>query len=740
LILLTAVVLTLAGCGGGGGGGGRSYYTVQGNVVSYASTGLVLGITLATVSSSNCASSSPTTQPVTQTEASYTFPASNGDQGYPSGTSYTVCVVSQPTTQNCTVANPTGVVRGDVIGVDVSCSTPNEPVNAIVTGLVGSGLTLQLTGSPATEVPTKGATLGTVPDGNTYLVTVTSLPSNPSQTCSMSATSNNNLGTTGGSAANPSVSGTVEGAVTVTIACTKVYSISGSVTGLDANGNAGLVLGVNNDSTNEPTINSDGKFTLKQYVAGGTAYSVIVETQPQPLALGGVTVYCTVQNVGGSGTVGSGPVTDVQVVCRPVGQSLTIAYSAVPNLSTAGGVASYKIAPTGVLTANTGSPFEPAGQIFAASDPSGFNFYASAYDTNTGISTVQQYSYLDGYLQLTAPPASINDQVTSMSVDPGGDFLVVEYESPGNVTEFAIYVSTDQDTLVLASPPIAASNFNNVVFLPDPNNQGNLFIYVTGYVASPGVNNYVIYTGYIWGFTANYSSETVQEMTGSPWPTGLTPPNFTSTTTIDPNTKFLVAGGYGEISAFTIGSGGLLTPMANSPYVLPGGSISASPAFDASSQFLYVLGNGPQTAVYQFNVSTVNSTSSLVAQGTPTNLLTLTDSQFIVIDPSGSNVYLVPDKASALNELYFFKIDALNQGALVPQPAIQLPSGLVPYYAGVDPSGKLLFVGDQSSPQNFYEYVIGPAGTLQGSPVTVNTGLPADSLDSVTISSILVPD
>ena len=84
-----------------------------------------------------------------------------------------------------------------------------------------------------------------------------------------------------------------------------LYSVGGTVTGL--NDNATLVL--QNNGGNSRTINGNGSsplsFTFSTSLANGAAYSVSVLTQPQ-----GQT--CVVQN--GSGTIQSVNVT-VQVVC-----------------------------------------------------------------------------------------------------------------------------------------------------------------------------------------------------------------------------------------------------------------------------------------------------------------------------------------------------------------------------------------------------------------------------------------
>lgn len=125
-----------------------------------------------------------------------------------------------------------------------------------------------------------------LPPGSTYLVTVQSQPA--TQTCTVT----NGSGTiTNANIAN------------VTVNCsTNTRTVGGSVSGLAAS--ESVVL--QNNGSDNLTVNSNGSFTFSTPVAQGASYNVTILTQPS-------TQTCTVTN--GSGTVGASNITNVQVTC-----------------------------------------------------------------------------------------------------------------------------------------------------------------------------------------------------------------------------------------------------------------------------------------------------------------------------------------------------------------------------------------------------------------------------------------
>ncbi len=210
-----------------------------------------------------------------------------------SGSAFAVTVQGQPSapTQTCLVVNGNGTVAsGDVLNIAVNCTTNTYAIGGTVTGLVGSGLTLQNNLSDSLAITANGqfSFPSHVASGSNYSVTLQTQPTAPTQTCTV----------TGGSAtvASSDIS-------TIAITCvTKTYSVGGTVVGLT---DTGLVL--RNNGVDDLTINNDGTFTFPTPLASGSHFAVTVQTQP----IGGQ--FCSL--AGAQGTIGSANITSVTVNC-----------------------------------------------------------------------------------------------------------------------------------------------------------------------------------------------------------------------------------------------------------------------------------------------------------------------------------------------------------------------------------------------------------------------------------------
>jgi hypothetical protein len=203
----------------------------------------------------------------------------------PSGSSYSVTVLTQPTGQSCTVTNGSGTMSANVTNIQVTCTMTTYTIGGTVSGLTGTGLVLQDNSGNNLAVSASGSfTFSTaVASGSTYSVTVLTQPTG--QSCTV---------TNGSGTASANVSN-------VQVTCsTTTYTIGGTVSGLTA---SGLVL-ADGSQTVSP-VSGATSFTFPTAVASSTIYSVTVETQPS-----GET--CTVTN--GSGTA-SANVSNVQVTC-----------------------------------------------------------------------------------------------------------------------------------------------------------------------------------------------------------------------------------------------------------------------------------------------------------------------------------------------------------------------------------------------------------------------------------------
>ncbi len=209
-----------------------------------------------------------------------------------SGSTFEVTVQAQPAlpTQTCTVSGGTGTVGGgDVTSVAINCTTNSYTIGGTISGLAGT-VRLRNNGGNDLVLTANGTFAFSAPvlSGQMYAVTVAANPVSPiSQTCMVT----NGAGTVGGS-----------DVTTVQVTCTtNSFTIGGTVSGLTG---AGLVL--RNNGGNDLPITGNGPFTFTTPVASGATYAVTVGTQPS-----GQT--CTV--AGGTGMVGAGNVTSVQVTC-----------------------------------------------------------------------------------------------------------------------------------------------------------------------------------------------------------------------------------------------------------------------------------------------------------------------------------------------------------------------------------------------------------------------------------------
>ena len=271
LVISLIVTATLVACGGGGGNSGATTYSIGGTVSGLAGTGLVL--------QNNGSNNTPVT--------------GNGPFALNSpiakNSTYNVTVLTQPSNpaQVCTVTNGSGTATANVTNIQVACTTTAYTIGGTVQGLIGTGLVLQDNG--ANNLPISGNVSFTfsqpVDLGQTYNVTVSTQPSNPTQVCTV---------TNGSGTANSNVTN-------VQVLCSS--TIGGTVTGLSG---TGLVLQLN--GANNLPVSGNGAFTFTAPIAYGSAYVVTVLTQPSNPAQA-----CIVLN--GSGTV-LADVTNVQVICN----------------------------------------------------------------------------------------------------------------------------------------------------------------------------------------------------------------------------------------------------------------------------------------------------------------------------------------------------------------------------------------------------------------------------------------
>jgi len=276
-------------------------------------------------------------------------------------------------------------------------------ISGTVSGLSGSGFTISNNGSDDLSL-SAGSGGFTFPSklksGKTFLITIKSYPSLPTQACTI----------TGGS-------GTIVSSniTNLSIDCSQGYTVSGSVSGL-----AGTLV-LQNNGTNDLSISSNGVFpTFSHPLPDLSSYNVTVHSHPA-----GQVCYL----IQGTGTIASANVTNVDVQC------LT---GSVPPGPLVGGTIVKELVPQyGHDNPNAGSPF--AGTIGVA-------------NTTNGLGTIARFN---GPYQMTTDGVSIyvadrnNHSIRRVRTSDG---LVDTFASDGtNLIDTPTGITTDGVNVYVAT-------------------------------------------------------------------------------------------------------------------------------------------------------------------------------------------------------------------------------------------------------------------------------------------------
>jgi hypothetical protein len=272
-----------------GGGGTTGPFTISANV-----TGLSPGNSVV------LADNGTDKLTITTNNSATAFAVLIADNG-----GYAVTVLTQPTSQTCTVASGTGKATANLT-IQVTCAIipVTATIGGTVTGLVsGTSLILQDNGGDSLTIVGTGApvpfTFKTPVTGPTdaYAVTVLTQPANPLQICAVAPNTGSGIAT--GNVTN------------VAVSCVLAYTIGGTVTGLVG---TGLIL--ENSDTEQLKITGNGEFTFVNPVPTGYAYTVTIFAQPT-----GPAQTCVVTTGTGSGTA-TANVTTVAITCPAITYSV----------------------------------------------------------------------------------------------------------------------------------------------------------------------------------------------------------------------------------------------------------------------------------------------------------------------------------------------------------------------------------------------------------------------------------
>jgi 6-phosphogluconolactonase (cycloisomerase 2 family) len=502
---------------------------------------------------------------VAASSVSYTFATAVASNG-----SYNVTVLTNPgsPTQVCAVANATGTASANVTTANVSCANAYTIGGTISGTPPGTGLILQNNGVDNLLVPA----------GATSFTFSTPLAANLSST-----------------AYNVTVLASPNGQT-----CTPAASSSGSVT---ANVTSATINCVNNATPPPPdrfvyTANYDATsisaFTAPASGVPSTAIGTpeIVEANPSSIAVDPAGLFAYVTNYGAN---------DIRV------SSIDTSTGALAHIDADGGIAGFQDSIT------TGS-----GPIAIAIHPSG----KFAYAVNQLSNSVSGYSIdplgalsridLNGSASGTTVPTRTSP--VSIAITPDGNYAYVVNAAEtscaiahcGSISSYSI----DTTTGALTSLGHIEAGTTSYAIAVDPSGQ---YAYVAN--GAGGVTS----QGDVWV----YAIAPTGTLSKSSTATAGTGPRAVAT---DPSGKYVyvVNGGSNDISAYTIGGSGALTPIdCSSSY--PGAVCSSNNfaagtgpiaiSIDSSGQNVYVA-NSTNSTVSAYSI---NGSGALIPLGSAIN-------------------------------------------------------------------------------------------------------------------------
>jgi 6-phosphogluconolactonase (cycloisomerase 2 family) len=632
-------------------------------------------------------------------------------------------------------------------------SGPPHSVGGTVSGLTGSGLVLLDNGADSLAISKSGTfTFATdVAGGAAYDVTVSTQPSNPSQTCTVSHGS-----------------GTISGSdvTNVAVACTtNTYAIGGTISGLAG---SGLVLALN--GTKNPPISSGGSFTLTPSVASGATYSVTVATQPT-----NPPQTCALSNA--SGTVQASNITNVTVTCT------TNTYSVggyVAGLAGSGLALSYNggapqsISRNGYFALSTGVGIGTTYSVAITSQPTGPAQVCTLSNGSGAVGTTNVVS-----ISVFCPQAVARFAYVA---NAGDEPIASSSVTLGSISQFSIDPSTGALTAVSGGTIATGPQVYSLQFVPHSHflwalNSGNLETNAPGFFLA-SIYDYAVDP--TTGLLTNVSGSPFATLDGTSSTPGCSFNGFGTTAAL----TFAPGGTYGYLDNTDEGpalNGGVseftVDPSSGAPTLVAGSQlpqcIDSSVTVDASGQFAYVVGRSQVSGAgaYMYDINATSGALTEVA-GSPafsgiTPLITDPAGHFAYEADDGIYVYQIDPGTGALTQIaaspfssgaenivigpqgryayvvngsfaiVVYSIDATT-GALTQttNPPVALTTGGNPEKLVIDPSGQFLFTIAQTgsggaAERGVFVYSIdattGALSSVPGSPfdlVSVGIGVP----------------
>jgi 6-phosphogluconolactonase (cycloisomerase 2 family) len=215
-------------------------------------------------------------------------------------------------------------------------------------------------------------------------------------------------------------------------------------------------------------------------------------------------------------------------------------------------------------------------------------------------------------------------------------------------------------------------------------------------------------------FSIDSTSGTLTEISGSPFAAGNGPFGIV----VDPSRRFAfvtdeddnTVSGY-QIDAAT----GAFSPTTGSPH--PTGANPATPAIDPSGRYLYV----PNYAANSLSVFAINSSDGSLTPVSGSTLAPMNEPVAAVVDPTGRFLFVASQGGTAYGVctpsptetcgVSAYTIDR-SSGALTPVYNSPYPAGPEPSSLTIDPSGRYLYVANESTTTTFQFWIDPNSGAL----------------------------
>jgi 6-phosphogluconolactonase len=298
---------------------------------------------------------------------------------------------------------------------------------------------------------------------------------------------------------------------------------------------------------------------------------------------------------------------------------------------------------------------------------------------------------------LATPPANFG-VAPATAIDPLGQFAYIL--STNGLYGYTIDAHLGTLTAIPGSPFATSTTTNTEGVAIDPT--GQLVLVTSSRAAAAGTNFVTAYTLGTGGV--------LTPAPGGPSPAGALPGPIA----VDPSSTFVYVGNEdgNSISAYILNhSTGALTPVSGSPFA---GCAPYSLAIDPFSKFLYGANLGSVCAY------TINASGALTPVTGSPFFTGGTSPVWVAAEPSGKYLYAVNQNS---NNVTGFSIDA-GTGALTQIAQSPFSTGTMPVSMTIDPSGNFAYVVNQGS-GNVTEFAINSATGALAPVRTYRSGSPA---------------